>query len=121
MSIEWKAIPSFPKYEASTTGEIRNAHTKYIVKPFTDPTQEYGRITIRQDGVKRKLMVHALIAQAFLGDKPDGYEIDHINSNRTDNRPCNLRYVTPEQNRANPMSIIKRRIGRMKVMIPASF
>ena len=121
MSIEWKAIPSFPKYEASTTGEIRNAKTKCVIKPFTDLQQEYGRITVYGEGKRRKVMAHTLVAQAFLGDKPYGHEIDHINSDRTDNRPCNLRYVTPEQNRANPMSIIKQRIGRMKVMIPASF
>ena len=42
--------------------------------------------------------VHDLIARAFLGNRPKGYDVDHINGNRSDNRPSNLRYVTRSQN-----------------------
>lgn len=42
--------------------------------------------------------VHDLIARAFLGSRPDNYDVDHINGNRADNRPSNLRYVTRSQN-----------------------
>ena len=42
--------------------------------------------------------VHDLIARAFLGSRPDNYDVDHINGNRADNRPSNLRYVTRSEN-----------------------
>ena len=42
--------------------------------------------------------VHTLIALVFLGERPDGYEVDHINFRRDDNRPENLRYLPKGEN-----------------------
>jgi hypothetical protein len=33
-----------------------------------------------------------------LGEKPEGYQTDHINSIKTDNRLENLQYITQQQN-----------------------
>lgn len=41
---------------------------------------------------------HYLICNAFHGPRPDGYECDHINGIHTDNRACNLQWVTPAEN-----------------------
>ncbi len=50
-------------------------------------------------GAEGKLhTVHSLIAEAFLGPRPEGYDIDHISGDKTDNRPCNLEYVTHKEN-----------------------
>jgi len=42
--------------------------------------------------------VHNVIALCYLGEKPQGYQTDHINSIKTDNRVENLQYITPQQN-----------------------
>ena len=47
---------------------------------------------------KKKYRVHSLIAQAFLGDRPDGLDVDHIDGKKDNNDPSNLRYVTKSQN-----------------------
>ena len=44
--------------------------------------------------------VHRLICEAFHG-LPAGREVDHINHDRADNRPCNLRWVTHTTNLLN--------------------
>ena len=45
---------------------------------------------------KQKYLHHIVVP-----DIPEGYERDHINRNKLDNRRCNLRIVTPSENSLN--------------------
>lgn len=63
----------------------------------TKSNKGYMRVCLNN----KLILVHKLIAMAFLGDKPAGFQIDHINRNSCDNRLENLRYVTPHDNLIN--------------------
>lgn len=49
----------------------------------------------------KKVTVHELIAEAFLGERPPGMTVDHKNRIRHDNRVSNLQYATKEAQIAN--------------------
>ena len=100
-------------YEVSNQGRVRNSRGR-IVKPFTDKSQVYDRIELWQHGIRKKAMVHILVAEAFIGPKLKGYEVDHINTNIHDNRACNLKYVTRAENLNNPHTQINRLINRIR-------
>lgn len=46
-------------------------------------------------------LAHRIIWMMLNGFIPEGMQIDHINHKRNDNRECNLRLVTPRENRMN--------------------
>ena len=44
---------------------------------------------------------HGITLHEYLYPHKEGYEIDHINLNTFDNRRCNIRYCTHQQNQMN--------------------
>ena len=63
-------------------------------------TGYYAVWICRKSKVKR-LMIHRLVAECWLGDKPQGMEIDHIDRNTHNNHYTNLRYVTHSEQMKN--------------------
>ena len=62
-----------------------------------------GYCRIRYKG--KTFQAHRVIFETFVGKIPQGYELDHINTVRDDNRLENLRLVTHKENVNNPLSI----------------
>lgn len=58
----------------------------------------YISVTLYRDGKRRNWKVHQLVATAFIGPRPPGYETRHGPGGRRDNRLVNLSYGTPAEN-----------------------
>ena len=65
---------------------------------------------LHKDGTNHKHYRHRVIWYYFKGNIPEGYEIDHINGDKTDNSLENLRCVTHKENYKNPTTIEKMKI-----------
>lgn len=98
---EWKKIPGFDAYEASSFGNVRHHINKANLKPYMLHGYKMLRI-INTERVVKSVRVHHLIAYAFLGPRPSPlHEIDHIDGGKYDklnNRPENLQWVTKKEN-----------------------
>lgn len=74
-------------------------------KPKTLTPQNNGQgymfVRLTKDKQKKYIYVHNLILEAFVGERQNGYEADHINGSTSDNRLENLRYVTRAENLQN--------------------
>lgn len=98
---EWKPIPSLPGYSASSNGEIRNDQTGTIRKPYIGGAAKYKLLRFTRAGVGICRTVHSLVAEAFLGPRPEGLEVRHIDGVRSNCSAANLAYGTKRENAAD--------------------
>ena len=100
--VKFRKIPSLNfLYEVSSDGRIvRNVKSKHQMAMEQD-RGGYYRTHVMFNGKQVHRFVHVLVAECWLGEKPIGYEIDHIDRNRKNNHYSNLRYVTRHANYKN--------------------
>lgn len=101
----WKVIEGHPNYMVSNQGRVkslnyRNTKQEMILKCNTD-TNGYKYININGKCPK----IHRLVAEAFIPNPENKPCIDHINTDRTDCRVENLRFVTTKENSNNPLTL----------------
>lgn len=58
----------------------------------------YLVVTLRDNGKTKTRYIHHLVAETFIGPRPDGMEVRHLNDIKTDNRLVNLTYGTRTEN-----------------------
>lgn len=97
----WKPIPNYESfYEISNHGRvvvIKNDGRYFRKLNYATP---YPCISVRDiDGSGQKsLYVHKLVAKLFIGERPSGLVIRHLDGNRLNNHVSNLAYGTPREN-----------------------
>lgn len=120
----WKPILFFEEsHEVSNFGRVRSLdrfvphsngkvmHYKSKIKNQRISVDGYAVVTLRQDGTNANPEVHALVAQAFLGNRPSqDHWIVHLNGDRSDNCVDNLMYQHKSINYNNlkTLNLIKR-------------
>ena len=90
--------PSFENYEVSNYGNVRRNGK---VLKCSRHSQGYRYFQLKRSDRRVNYLVHHLVAQQFIGDRPKGLIIDHIDRDRTNNHVDNLRYTTYKENSIN--------------------
>lgn len=67
-------------------------------RPVAQSSGSNGYLTMAADG--RRYLVHRLVAAAFIGPCPDGFEVSHNDGNLLNCRAGNLEYMTHADNEA---------------------
>ena len=101
--MEFRTIPSLEnRYEISCDGKILRHVERKQPRKFSLMNQGYFTVIIKLgNGKIRHCLIAHLVAEAWLGERPAGCVVDHIDRNKLNNHADNLRYVTQAVNMAN--------------------
>ncbi len=126
MVIMWKKYKN-TFYEISEIGEIRSIdRLAYypqnggwilkkgkILNPGTNSCG-YKSAVLYIDGKQCSKTIHSLVAETFIGERPNGLFINHIDGNKLNNCVSNLEYVTPKENinHAHSIGLFPSRKGK---------
>lgn len=92
----WKDIEGYEGlYQVSDRGRVRSL--KKILNQ-TIQKDGYYNVTLHKNKDKKTFRVHRLVAQAFIPNPDNKSEVNHINEDKTDNRACNLNWMSHKEN-----------------------
>ena len=93
-----------------TLFKYKDGREKWRDRLFRLSQKGYLRVWIGSKKNNKEHYVHNVISLCYLGEKPFGYQTDHINSIKADNRLENLQYITPQQNNQKRITMNGRNI-----------
>jgi hypothetical protein len=124
MNTIWKPIPCFElRYEVSNDGQVRSLDATVacgnkalrsvkgrLLKPGL--TVGYPCVVLGKGNTR---MVHTLVAAAFIGPRPAGNDVLHIDGSRTNNHISNLKYGSRSENNRDIFRHGKRKLSVAEV------
>lgn len=112
-------LEKYTDIEVSDFGRVRKLKNGKISRIFYGSDAGNGYKTVQiyssEEGRTINVVVHCLVALAFLGSKPDGKVVNHKNGIKKYNRLENLEYITYKENALHALAMglvkAKKKIG----------
>ena len=109
---QWKPVNGYEGiYEVSSHGRVRSVDRtvtrsdgqvrRYKGKVLSAGLSKrggYPLVSLYTQGKNQSHYVHSLVAETFIGSRPEGMEVCHNDGDPTNNHLDNLRYGTPSDN-----------------------
>lgn len=98
----WKDIENYPNYQVSNFGYVRctNYHREHRTHllAFIPDSDGYLQVKLCKNGIVKFKRVHRLVAEAFIENKTNKEQVNHIDGNKTNNAITNLEWATSKEN-----------------------
>ena len=95
---KWKPIKGFPLYYISNFGRVWSDKQNRRYLATHHDKYGYYHVTLTKEAKQHHVLVHRLVAEAFV-ENSNGYkEVNHIDEDKSNNRADNLEWCTRKYN-----------------------
>ena len=94
----WRKIEGYENYAVSNYGNVKNIITGNILKPGDNGRGYFHVRLYNSDHVAKGIMIHRLVALAFIPNPLNLPQINHIDEDKHNNRVDNLEWITSLDN-----------------------
>jgi hypothetical protein len=112
----WKDISGYEGcYQVSNLGRVRSCDryvefhrgTRLHKGKLLRPRERAGYLAVALSayGIQKDKSIHVLVAEAFHGKRPQGFEVNHADTDKHNNYASNLEYLTPSENTKHAYSM----------------
>lgn len=101
-----KEISDYPGYFVTEEGEVYSAKTDRVLKPCVMKNGYYA-VCVWHKSKKTTLVIHRLVAKAFLGIPDKKMDVNHKDGVKTNNHVSNLEWCTRKQNIRHSVEVLK--------------
>lgn len=119
----WKKIEDFPNYEVSDCGSVRMAPDAPMMKGHKSSTLElkplvkrngYYEVCLYRNGERKYVLVHRLVAKAFIENPNNLPQVNHKDENKLNNSVSNLEWCDGSYNARYGTAIERKIAGHNK-------
>lgn len=92
------------KFYISNLGNVKNSESNVIYSQFKG-NSGYNQVCINIGGKKKSMMIHRLVAKAFIPNPLNKPQVNHIDGNKLNNKVDNLEWVTGKENMKHALDL----------------
>ena len=118
----WKPVPEYEGiYEISNFGNVNSIRNGERFPRKLNTVTHYTSFSAKKlphHKTQKCFYIHRLVAELFIGERPEGHIIRHLDGNKRNNHVSNLAYWTVAENIADTIthgSCAKENNGRARI------
>lgn len=89
-------ITGHPEYSVGECGCVFSKKSNKTLK--WQWSNGYPNVTLHTDGVSTQVFIHRVVAETFIGSRPNGSQVRHLDGDKSNPHISNLKYGTGSEN-----------------------